>query len=322
MKRLSNDSLNRSYGLICENARPLEKFIFENYFFGSDISKILSELKKFQNEDGGFGNGFESDYRLPLSSPLATYNAFSYLEKYDSNEKAIEIIKLGIKYFESIFLSERNGWMAVPREVNDYPHAPWWHYIEKDGMTIVDRNWGNPTAGIIAYLYKYRDFVSTLNVEKLLDLAIDYFMGKDVFQAESEVYSFINLYKSIPNNLSEQIEDKLTTAVQQVICNDVDKWNEYVPKPLDFVNEPKSNRFGISHELIEYNLNYLIDTIESNGKIDPPWDWHALKSIIDPNWNWDDYNLEWEKAKKEWIGVLTMKALITLDKFDRIEKSK
>jgi len=319
MKKLSADSFKKVSQYITENARPLEKRIFEYYFNNGNSLEIINELEKFQNSDGGFGNGLEADFRLPLSSPMATSVAFNHLIKYADNEKAYDIIKSGIKYFEKTFVANENRWFVVPKEVNNFPHAPWWHYLEREGMTIIDRNWGNPSSEIISYLYKYKDFVSTLNVEELLNYAIDYFLNKDEFKAESEVYCYIRLFELLPDTLAKKIENKLTFAVQSTICDKREEWDKYVPQPLHFINNPKSNRFGISNDLIEENLDYLIDTIESNGKINPPWNWHNLKSMIDPNWNWDDYNSKWEIAKKEWTSILTLKALIALNNFKRIE---
>lgn len=319
MKNLSTSSFNQASKFISDKGRSLEKQIFQSYFSDGDSKKILNELEKFQNNDGGFGKGLEGDFRLPLSSSMATSAAFNHLVKYDHLLKALDMIKSGIKYFEHTFDSKRNGWFVVPKEVNDYPHAPWWHYIQSEGMTIIDRNWGNPSVEIIAYLYKYKGFVSAIDVEKLLSYAIDYFNKKEKFEAENEVYCYIRLYNVLPYDIASKIENKLILAVGQVLCDKKEEWNNYVPQPLNFVSSPKAHRFGISNELIEENLDFLVEKLESNGKIEPPWNWHDLKSFIDPNWNWDAYDPEWEKAKIEWTGVLTLKALITLDKFSRID---
>jgi hypothetical protein len=74
-----------------------------------------------------------------------------------------------------------------------------------------------------------------------------------------------------------------------------------------FVNCPQSYKFGIDDQYINDNLDYLIERIEDNGS-------------ISPSWTWSNYEEEWEKAKKEWTGVLTLNALIALDNFKRLEK--
>lgn len=319
MKNLSRNSFNRASKFILDKGRPLEGEILKKYFYNDENKKVLNELENFLNNDGGFGNGLEGDFRLPLSSPMATTVAFQHLINCENEEKAMEIIKSGIKYFENTFDSKRNGWLVVPKEVNDYPHAPWWHYIPKKDMTIIDRNWGNPSAEIIAYLYRYKNFVQKIDVDKLLNYAIAYFNSKEKFEAENEIYCYIRLYNLLSDNLAKKIENKLILGVKQVLCYKKEEWDNYVPTPLDFIESPNAYRFDISNGLIEENLNFLIEKLESHGKIEPAWNWHNLKSIIDPDWNWNTYDSEWKKAKTEWTGVLTLKALVSLDKFNRIE---
>ena len=307
MQKLRKSSFNEASQFIKNYARPLENRIYKDYFYKPCSEEILSELKKYQNDDGGFGNGLESDFKLLFSSPMATSIAFQHLVKLDNVEKAISMIKSGIEYFENTFVPERNGWFAVPKEVNEFPHAPWWHYNEEEGMTIIDKYWGNPSAEIIGYLYKYKNLVSKLNVDQLLNYAIDYLNDKNDFGLEHEIYCYIRLCKLLPNRLSSKIEDKLARAVQRLVCRNREEWDKYVPKPLNFISSLESYKFGISHKLIADNLDYLVDIIEDNG-------------MINPNWEWDDYETEWKKAREEWMGVLTLRGLITLDKFGRIEK--
>lgn len=307
MKMLSKDSFNKASKFIKEHGRLLEKAIYEYHFCNGSSEEILNELKKYQNDDGGFGNGLESDFKLPYSSPMATSIAFQHLIKLSDEEKAIDLIRSGIKYFENTFHEERMGWFSVSKEVNDFPHAPWWNYDEKKNMTIIDNSWGNPTAEIIGYLYKYRDLVSKFNVEEFLDFAFNHLNKMDKFPSEHEIYCYLRLYELLPRELSEKIKDKLTIAVKELVCCKREEWDKYVPQPLNFVKSKKSSKFGISDESIEENLDYLIDVIETNGK-------------INPSWEWGNYQLDWEKAKKEWTGVLTLNSLITLDRFNRIER--
>lgn len=307
MKMLSKESFEKAGQFIKEHGRALEKQIYENHFYNGNSKEILNELKKYQNDDGGFGNGLESDFKLPSSSPMASSIAFQHLIELSDEEKDIDVVRTGIKYFENTFDEERIGWFSVPKEVNDFPHAPWWNYDEKKNMTIIDEHWGNPSAEIIGYLYKYRDVVSRLNVEELLDYAFNRLNNMNKFQSEHEIYCYLRLYEVLPKELSEKIKDKLTIAVEELVCCKREEWNKYVPQPLNFVKSMNSFKFGISDELIEENLDYVIDIIESSGK-------------INPSWEWGNYKLDWEKAKKEWTGVLTLNALITLDKFNRIER--
>jgi hypothetical protein len=159
MKRLSRGTLDAACAHIMNLGRPLEKALCTERFCGGSRRKVLEELLRFQNGDGGFGKGMEPDFRLPLSSPMATYAGTGQLSELDDLEGAKEPIKRAALYYEASFDEERMGWYVAPREVNDYPHAPWWHFHEQEGMTVIDKNWGNPSAGITAFLYKYREYI-------------------------------------------------------------------------------------------------------------------------------------------------------------------
>jgi hypothetical protein len=66
VKRLSRQSLDIACRHIMGLGRPLEKALCMERFSGGDRHDILNELVKFQNGDGGFGNGMEPDFRLPI----------------------------------------------------------------------------------------------------------------------------------------------------------------------------------------------------------------------------------------------------------------
>ena len=52
MKSLSNSAFGKAVEFIASNARPLEQVQFELYFGSGSIKDVLTELVKFQNEDG------------------------------------------------------------------------------------------------------------------------------------------------------------------------------------------------------------------------------------------------------------------------------
>lgn len=305
MTMLSRDCFNKASESIMKYGRPLEKALFQRCFRDGSVESIINELNKFHNEDGGFGNGIESDFRLPYSSPMATSVGIRLLSEIDELQESKEIIKAAISYLEIAFDRERNGWFAVSEEVNKFPHAPWWHYDKEKEMTIIDRNWGNPSAEILAYIYKYREYVSRLDVDRLIEYAIHYIENKQNFGSENELFCYIKLHDVLPEELQKRLEKRITYAIEQVIIYDEKKWHEYVPTPIDFVKSLDSNRFGILESKINDNLDFIIRQLELNGKINPPWG----KSF---------YNEDLKEAYDEWIGVLTLKALTILDKFKKI----
>jgi len=309
-RKLTLDSFEEASDYVLHSARALERNTYNYFFNGDDNNKSLLELKNYQNPDGGFGHGLEPDLRLPYSSPIATTFAFRQLEKLgEKTDVAEDIIQSGICYLKESFCRDENRWYSVPPEINEYPHAPWWHYSEDSGGTAIDESWGNPTAEILAYGLKYDGISDEIDIDSLLSEAIRNFNEKDEFKSEHEVYCYLKLYDVLPKGEASKIEGQLKKAVDQLVHADPSAWNEYVPQPLDFVSEPDSPRFGISETSLENNLDFLIERIDEDG-------------AVRPNWSWGQFESEWERAELEWTGILTLNALITLEKFDRIPRKE
>ena len=306
MLKLSKKTFIEINSYINKEARDLEKAVFNYCFNDAKGDDILDALKKYQNPDGGFGKGIESDFWLVNSSPMATSIGLKYLNFLGEYGRSQEMIAKAVEYLEAAFDSKRNGWYSVPSTINDYPHAPHWEYRSDIGMTVIDCSWGNPTAELIGYLYRYREYLSKLDIFSLLNYTIDKLIERTDFNSEHEIFCYIRMYNIIDEKYSVQIEDSLELAVSQLINVDEEQWTDYVPMPLKFIELDSKNFFGIDSKSIDKNLDYLIAELEENKKILPTWEW-------------DDYLDEWETAKTEWIGHLTLEALLALKKFNRIE---
>ncbi|MFO7882480.1 MAG: hypothetical protein R6U52_08105 [Kosmotogaceae bacterium] len=307
MKYLGKGAFYKSIEFIRRNARPLEKSYLKYLFFGGNEKSVLNELGQFQNDDGGFGNAIEPDIRMPFSSPISTSVGVRHLMEFDKNRRARKMIEAAIKYFEASFNEDRDGWFALDRRVNDYPHAPWWHFDEERGKTVIDENWGNPTAEIVAYVYKYYQYASKLNVEDLIDYSLKRLINKKEFNSENEVYCYIKLYEVLSGERKNKITEQLSRAIEQVIVYDSSRWYEYVPKPLDIVESPEKQRFSIPDNKINENLDFIINLLEEEGKIEPPW-------------GQSFYTDDMKSAYKEWQGILTLKALKILNDFERLDQ--
>lgn len=300
--RLSKEAFNKASDFLLHSARGLERNIYKHKFDGASCDPILVELQHYQNPDGGFGHGLEPDLRSPRSSPIATTHAFQKLNTLNPGDVPEGFVDSGISYFEKSFNPDSNRWFAASKEINNYPHAPWWHYEEESEKTITGSSWGNPTAEILGYLIQYDQFVDRIDIEELLREALERLRTQVECRSEHEIYCYIRLYKALPDKWSSRFRDQLVRVVQQVVRTDPSDWNDYLPTPLDFIDNPDSFQFGISDQLVTANLNLLIKILEDRG-------------IIEPNWEWGQYEEEWARAKKEWTGILTLRALITLDNF-------
>ena len=61
MKQLSHEAFDRARQFLKTQARPLDRALFEYRFEDGPIEPVIEELARFQNDDGGFGNGLELD---------------------------------------------------------------------------------------------------------------------------------------------------------------------------------------------------------------------------------------------------------------------
>ncbi|MCM1991509.1 hypothetical protein [Oceanirhabdus seepicola] len=301
MKKLSKEAFSKARNFIMNESRELEKVIFENVFENGDSSQVIKAVKKYINHDGGAGNALESDFLYPGSTPMATSIALRILKDYDTNESSKEIIKNAMTYLEESFDHKIEGWRFTKKEVNDYPRAPWWTYSKDNEEKKYN---GNPSAELIGYLYIYSQYVDNLNVNYLMKLSLEHLNSMEEFEVH-ELYCYITLYHLVGENFKEKMVEKLKEGVGKCICTDSKKWNEYVPQPLDFIDSPEENIYGIEQRYIDENLDYLIDMLEEKG-------------VIEPTWVWGQYEEEWKIAKKNWTGVKTLEVLIKLKNFGRI----
>jgi hypothetical protein len=276
-----------------EYFRMLEKTLIANVEGDQSNQLVLTELSRFQNEDGGFGHGLEPDFFLPDSSAMATSIGLRILHELETSETKNLMIEKAIGYLWNTYDEERPGWWAVPKRVNEYPHAPWWQWNLEENMTVIDHHWGNPNAELIGYLCVYSD---DPRVMKLVDIAIDHLLRLVEYDSEHEVFCYLRFCELVRDDRIDQLRRVLKKAVSERIVYDESQWNEYVPKPLDYLRYTTSNWLEIDDTGIRKNLDMLEKQIDENG-------------FVDVNWSWGYDEVNWEIAKKHWRGVLTLAAI-------------
>ncbi len=299
MKNLSQSAFDISSRYILNNARYLEKLVFGHYFISPCPEKIVKAYQMYQNKDGGYGNGLEPDFRLPSSSPMATSVALNRLSQFKETVGALEQIEKAINYLESTYDSSIMGWESTPKVVNLYPHAPWWHF-EKPRTRIH----GNPSAELLGYLIEFESFVKNLDLEALRKTYIDYILKMQTFE-EHELYCLIKLFNRMSDIERVIIKDKITEGFNKVVNMDIRQWKDYVPYPLKFITLTEHDLFDISTELLNHNINFIVNKLSDEG-------------VFAPAWSWPKYEAEWEIAKREWSGILTLDALLILKRYNAL----
>ncbi len=293
-------STEKARAWIRENCGPLRSGLFDYHFAGGSPDSVMEALAEYQNPDGGFGGALEADFHLPDSTPAATSVAFGIMETVGGEESGMA--EKGIRWLESVFDESRQGWFAAGPRVNDFPHAPWWHWNPQNGMTVIDHHWGNPSAEIIAILYRNRRYLRKLNADRLTEHAVGYLENLSIFHSPHEIYCFISLYDTLPREYRERMQEPLEKAAVSLMSTDPRSWSTYLPRPLDFASSPESGLFPAVADYAELHCRYLAETCE--------------EGIWKPYWNWGGaYPEAWDVSSRAWTAALTTKNYLLLRNF-------
>jgi hypothetical protein len=298
--KLSKPAFVHAHEFIHTHARPIDLRLFQYYFEGGTKESVLEELVKYQNPDGGFGNAIEPDFRLKASSPMATSIAFQYCIKVDIFPEN-PLIEPAIEYLMSMYESENGYWPATSLEVNEEPHAPWWH-VEKISPPS-DEKWANPSAELFGYLHKFSEYVPQEFLTQVSSRVYSNLNNITLIEGIYNILCWQRAYYYLPEPLKSMVKERLDNAFSKI-------------KPItsDFLNEVRIFWLTPSPNAVLLfnpgNIHGLFDQeIERQAK-DGGW-W--------PTWKWGQYEDSWKIAEKEWAGKITVHCLIALKKFKLIE---
>jgi len=270
MKRLTLKQVETIDLWIKENARLYDKAKWNNLFHNGTKANVVKEMVKYQNEDGGFGNGFEADILLPLSAPLpsaeAIFQAYDY--DLDCNEEWFSRL---LCYFEKSVQSDNpKFWEDAPKEVMDYPHAPWWNYGPCTKFSP------NPCAVIASAMILYGS-----NSQKELGITVTKkcfeHLLSDSLCGDHDCYNIMKLIEKLQSINSQLVTDEIIKAMKRQIsenvCYDTSRWCEYYPQPLDFVDMPESMWYQDIEKGVNLNFEYWLENINNQGVWNPNFSW-------------------------------------------------
>jgi len=306
MKILQKESFEKAKNWILENGRPLEKMLVKFHFDDGSFQEVISALKTFQNDDGGFGNAMEPDLRTPVSSILGTSIAFQVLRSLKIEAGNLDFAKSAVQFILKHYDETNQSWRIIPKEAENSPHAPWWNQTNREdnfqGFHL------NPTAEILGYLYDYKDIVSAEIISSLSAKVLTELKSLN----EIEMHDFLcckrlHESKNLADAFKHEIGSELIRLLDSYVVKDSSKWGGYGLRPLQVADSPDSVFFNKLQKLVEENLDFEIDTQDSSGVWLPTWSWG------------DSFPDEWNKAKKEWTGIITLDKLKLLKNFGRIE---
>ncbi|MHA7966735.1 hypothetical protein ACX93W_21730 [Paenibacillus sp. CAU 1782] len=265
--------------IIWRNGRLLERRIFEYIFLGGSKSNVVSSLKAYQNDDGGFGNAIEPDLRAPNSQPLFLEFALRIL--YDCNIKDENIARKACDYL-SIRADLENGIQTIDSSSANYPRAEHWnnpHYTEPSFSRLT---------GLVGLL-KWQGLQNSW-LDKATEICL-----KDIQTKKYDSVPQTEFIKGLFQKLSNEL---FTSNFFRLDASSL----SYGLSPLEF--SPTSTSYCRSI--------FADDTIHEHLKV--------LDSQQDVAGGW---LIEWEPpgetALLEWRAYKTLKSLMILNSFNKIE---
>lgn len=306
MDTLSREAQASARDFIKANARDLEQAIYAYDFEDGSADAVFEALAAYQNEDGGFGHGLEPDLHLADSSVLATTVAFQHLRAMAAPADN-PLVRGGMAYLMATYDPEIEAWSIIPPNVDDAPHAPWWVYDED-----LASRWGgflvNPRAEIVGYLYDYPSLAPEGMRDTLMQAAVEYVELRADEIGMFDVLCYVRLVRTetLPEPIRERLMASLAPVVDAQVVQDPARWDAYVLTPLDVVDGPKAPFADLLSDSVAANLDYGIAHQAESGAWEPKWTWGGLHPAA------------WARARQAWSGILTVRTLQILRRFDRL----
>jgi len=296
---LTRESFSQAREFVMKHARTLDQKVFRYHFESGTKNEVIEALTKYQNWDGGFGNAIEPDFRLAASSPMATSVGLQYCEEIRIDPNHV-VVQAAIRYLVSTYQTRGGYWPFTFLDVNEAPHAPWWHADEI--VSPLEAKWPNPNAELVGYLNKYsvcvpKVFVSRVNRRALLNLESSEY-------TEGLIYDIIcwnRAYPHLPEPLREKARDKVERTLRKIMPEIETKLREV--HIFKIAPNPQSICYRLFADVVKALIVSQINRQSSDGG----W-W--------PTWEWGQYEDFWPTAKEEWAGKITVDCLVGLKNYD------
>jgi hypothetical protein len=311
MKRLSPEQFRRARRFVKTQARPLDRALFEHRFEKAPAERVIAELARYQNADGGFGRALEPDVRTPSSSALATGIGLTILKELGSPLQH-PMVSDAVRFVRETFNQEAQVWRVIPRDANDYPHAPWWHDEDSSLARTFDNFLIIPRAQIVGLLHHYSALVPADWLAAVTEATVTTIemLEDDAFGGGGDTLCYaLDLLEteSLPQRFKDRLTPRLRELTTRVVCRDQQEWSGYCATPLKMAPTPQSVVADALWEDLQAHMDHMIDHQTPEGTWEPTWTWGDL------------YPKAWEEAKLEWRGHLTLETLTSLRAFGRVQ---
>ncbi len=298
MKKLTAPAYQRARDFLRAHARPLERAQFAREFEGGPPAAVREALAAFRNPDGGFGNALEPDLPMPASSVLATTTALDVLHELGASDSD-PFVRDALAWLVARVDPELPGWRYVPSNVDDSPHAPWWSWaLHRPGGA-----WDhvlNPTGRILSQLSHWPG-LAPRELRESLRAAFDTHVMALTGDAGGDSLHYA------AQAATDRTRAKFRELAAATVTRDPSAWSTYCAKPLKLAPTPDSPLAGCLASETALNLDWEIDQQAADGSWLPSWTWQG------------QFPDEWERARRAWLGEVTLRTLRTLRAWGRIE---
>ncbi len=302
MKKLTYEQLCKMDKWITNNARAYDRAKWEYLFHNGAKEKIVEEMLKYQNADGGFGNGFEPDILSPLSAAIPSAEAIFQSYDYDLDCNQDWFKKL-LSYFEKSIKNIPKYWEDFPKEILNYPHPPYWNYETSISFSP------NPCAVVASAMIRYGTEAQIKLGYNIAKKCLE-FLKSDSFCGDHDTLNILALFKQLLSInsplITQDVYFSLEKRIIQNVCFDSSRWCEYVFQPLDFISSYDSVGYDFLKHGIENNINFWINTINEEG-------------VWSPNFSWGIDDEIANQVTKIWKGYIAVKRAKILLSFNMIE---
>lgn len=286
-----NNTFESGASFIWQNARLLERSIFEQNFLNASPSRIINILRTYQNDDGGFGHALEPDLRCPESQPL--FVEFGLRTLYDC-----KLRDPGLAAKACEFLSRqadlKEGIPLVFPSSRRYPHA-----AHMDGPYAEHPSMERLTS--LVGLLKYQG-INHPWLEQAVETCVAFIEDNNFTDAHTVLNAFCLVEALAGERTVEQLFNKLSADLLKASFFNLDPHaRTYGLTPLTFAPSPTSFcRRLFTDDQIKAHLD-------------------ALVAQQDPDGGWP---IQWEPpagtSRMEWRGYKTVLALTTLRAYGKI----
>jgi hypothetical protein len=129
--------LNAAKTFIYAHARLLERHRLAYLLREAGPEPVVSALRAYRNDDGGFGNAIEPDMRAPVSQPVGAHTALEILRQVGVHDD--ELSGGAADWLATIARADGGIPFCLP-SVRDYPRNPIWQPADESSLIQTGAN--------------------------------------------------------------------------------------------------------------------------------------------------------------------------------------